>query len=323
VNITATNITHNSATITWAAQGNETAYLVSYQPQGGAVQEMYPTTNTAVLENLTGNTTYTVEIMADCGSDGQSVISDRYQFTTECDPFVVTMATPFVENFNSISSGIPACWNNEEGTTTDLSYRWNYNASGHEGNCVMFNSYYNSHKLTNFLKSKTLDLSQAVNGAELSFWLKYATATTDTTEGRFDLYLYTANDTVQLARNIRNVTEWTEYTYDISNYAGAGYDFVTLVFKGTSDYGSYNLYLDDVKVKALLPCHTPANVSVVGVSENSLTFGWDAVEGAVGYNVNYADSVGVAGQGLMDTTSVPSYTFTHLGLDTTIYICTS
>ena len=158
---------------------------------------------------------------------------------------IVPVSTfPWSEDFNSLTSGIPEDWNNSEGTTTSDSYKWNYYATGHDGACVRFNSYYNGEGNTNFLKTPMMNLP-AGKDMQLSFWYKNPAG------GDFSVYISNdGGDTYEtaLATGLTGATDWTEKIVDIPD----GFvNNVVIVFKGTSNYadGDAYIYLDDVAVE--------------------------------------------------------------------------
>ena len=250
-------ITTTSATIGWTNQNDD-------DPMGWIISlngvETSVTTNPYTFENLNASTSYTVKVRAACTTEDTSAWSDAVTFTTECGVVVVTDEEAFSEDFNSLTAGIPLCWDNSEGTTTTASYMWNYHATGVTGACVKFNSYLNSDGNTNMLKTPVLDLTQMETVPQLSFKYKNPTG------GDFSVYISTDGGTTYntaLATNLTNVSDWTTEEIDIRDLSA--YDQVVIVFKGTSNYGNGDayIYLDDVTVGAgPIPCLPPTNVTV-------------------------------------------------------------
>lgn len=153
-------------------------------------------------------------------------------------------AFPWSENFNGIASGIPAGWDNATGTTTNESYKWNYYATGHDGAGLRFESYYNSNGYTNFLKTPIMNLP-ADKDMQLKFWYKNPAG------GDFSVFI--SNDggltyETALATGLISASSWTEKTVSIPSVFK---DNVVIVFKGTSNCGSGDAFidLDDVTVQ--------------------------------------------------------------------------
>ena len=146
------------------------------------------------------------------------------------------------EDFTGLTSGIPADWDNSEGSTTSASYKWSYYNNGHDAApCLRFNSYMNSNNNTNFLKTPSMDFP-AGKTMQLIFWWKNPTG------GDFSVYISTDGGTTKTAlkEGLTGQSSWKEETIDLTGYEGASN--VTIHFKGTSNYGSGDayIYLDEV-----------------------------------------------------------------------------
>ena len=273
------SISSNEATITWTGD-EDGAWQVAYDttgfnPDAEGLTYVDVDENSIDLQDLTANTTYDVYIRSVCEDASYSAWSNMLQFKTLCDAYVVTEDDPFVETFNTLTSaaGIPDCWNNEEGTVTTASYRWNYYATGQTGACVRFNSYTASNGQTNMLKTPVLDLT-GVSTPMLSFSYKNPTG------GDFSVYLSTDGGvtyTTALATGMTGVSSWTRQELVLSDLENA--DNVVFVFKGTSNYGSGDayIYLDSVVVGMASGCLRPANVSLSSVSSDEATITWSNV----------------------------------------------
>ena len=265
VGVIDSTITQTSATIKWDDQ-NETAPANGWTILLNGTTEITATTNPFPLTGLTASTAYTVKVKANCSATDDSRYSDEITFHTECGTIVVTDENAFSEDFNDLTSGIPVCWDNSEGTTTDNSYKWNYSSSGATGACVRFNSYTNSSANTNMLKTPVLDLTQMTAIPQLSFKYKYPGYTySSTVVGNFSVFVSTdgGNTYTTAVLSEGHVDSWMDTTISLENLAA--YDQVVIVFKGTSDCGYTDdyIYLDDVVVgPGRIPCAAPTNVTV-------------------------------------------------------------
>ena len=105
-----------SATITWDAGNEETAWVLEYQVEGESTWTTENITGTPeyTLDNLTPVTTYTVRVKSDCG-DGMSGFK-TISFTTPC----AAEIAPYTEDFSSFSSGIGACWERFSGLASEV-----------------------------------------------------------------------------------------------------------------------------------------------------------------------------------------------------------
>jgi len=214
-------------------------------------------TASASFTGLTPNTTYYLSVRQDC--EAGEVLTAVVK--TPCEATEVTAETAFSENFNSLDSGIPSCWDNSEGTTTDDSYKWSSYSSGQSGKGLRFNSSYNSSGKTNFLAMPPLQLT--VDAALTFYWKNPSGGAGEV------LISKDGGDTkISLKNDLTSVSSWTKYEIDLSEYTG---EAVIIYFKGTSNYGSSTAYLDldEVAVTALPACRKVQSAAVKDVTENS------------------------------------------------------
>ena len=277
-NLATSNITSNSVTLSWASTGEE--WNVQYKKatdEGWTDVSSTVTTNPYTLTGLTASTAYQVRVRTYCDSSDQSEWTEAVSFTTDCGAI---SEFPYTENFNGISSGIPMCWNNTEGTTSTESYKWNYFATGHDGACVRFNSYNNYSGNTNMLKTPVMNFTSG-KAMQLVFWYKNPTA------GDFSVYI--SNDggatyTTELATGLTGASAWTKKEIILPN----GFtENVVIVFQGTSNYGSGDayIYLDDVTVQEAPSCIVPTGLTITNITSSGATLSWTS--DADDFNVRY------------------------------------
>ena len=269
VTVVDSTITTTTAVVAWTDNNNE-------EPANGWTllvngEEVAAPTNPFTLTGLTASTNYTVKVKANCGDDDESALSlDSATFATACDVMTITEENPFAENFNTLTAGIPLCWDNEEGTTTSASYRWNYYSTGYTGACVRFNSYSNSSNNTNMLKTPVLDLT-ALTTPRLTFQYKNPTG------GDFSVFVSTDGGetyTTELASGLTGASAWTPMTFALTELDA--YDQVVVVFQGTSNYGSGDayIYLDNVVVEETPACLVPTSLVLDTVTTTFFQMSW-------------------------------------------------
>lgn len=271
-----TTITINSAKVRWTAGGAETAWLVQYKKATDEEWlEIDAQNDTVPLSGLVASTKYEVRVAAKCSDTEVSPFCDAISFYTACD--VYTM--PFVENFNDLTAGIPICWDNEEGTITTASYKWNSYETGHEGKGLRFNSYSATNGQTNYLKTPVITVNEA---AVLSFWFKNPTG------GDFSIfYSVDGNENDTLAEGLTAVSAWTLKEIILPDSC-VGRN-IEVIFKGTSNYGSGDayIYLDDVKIDAVPACLKPENLAVSNIANHSVQLSWTAQNEETAWSVQY------------------------------------
>ena len=272
---TPSNITSNSATISWT--GGSGTFNVEYKKaseEEWTSKEANYSGTSVELDNLEANTSYQVRVQSICEGNVVSSWATK-SFETPCESVT---AFPFHENFNDLTTSgqIPGCWNNNDGTTTNDTYKWCYNSSyggGYEGKCVSFDSYSNSNGNTNFLKTPAMDFPTG-KVMQLRFMYKNPAG------GDFSVYISTdggATYTTPLATGLTGQSEWDEKEIILSDHIGQ--QNVVIVFKGTSNCG-YNqnnnrLYLDDVYVEEAPTCPKQNALHVTAVTSSSVTLDWN------------------------------------------------
>ena len=265
--LAVTDITVDSATIYWTSEaGNYNIYAL-----GDDTTLVANTTDTFyVFGELTPMTNYSYGVRAVCS--GIESLMRPINFTTAC----AIVAMPFSENFDGLTSGIPMCWDNSEGTTTSASYKWNSYATGHDGRGLRFDSYLNSTGNTNVLATPTITITEE---AQLSFWYMNPTG------GNFTVMVGIAGTTERttLANNLTGVSSWT--LAEIVLPDSLVNEDVIFYFKGTSNYGSGDayIYLDEIYVEEVPTCIPASNLSVTNIGGHTATINWDGE--AASYNV--------------------------------------
>ncbi len=304
-NLRVVDISDQGATIAWSATENpvNVYYKPGNTPDYILANNSPVTDSSFVLTGLNPNTSYNIYVACLC-DDGTEQATQAISFVTNCMTVVVTETEPFTEDFNSLTSGIPDCWNNREGSTTAESYKWNYNFNGQTGACVRFDSYVNSNGNTNFLKTPVLNLTAIVNPT-LSFSYRNPSG------GDFSVFLSTDGGLTYptaIVTNLISASEWTEVDYALPNINDG--ENVVIVFKGTSNYGTGDafIYLDNVSVGSGNSCAKPSTLRVTEITSNSIGISWQEAGTASSWNVAY----GPSGFTFSDSTVIESSTDTTL-----------
>ena len=300
--LTIGNIESNSVTLNWTSDADH--FNVQYKKVSDADWTDVSGTidaNSYTLPGLAPATDYQVRVRTYCDASDQSSWTDAVSFTTDC---VAVTEFPFTENFNGITAGVPICWSNSEGTTTNGDYRWSYCETGHDGACLRFNSFSNSTNNTNFLKTPVMNFPTGKT-MQLTFWYKNPTG------GDFSLFI--SNDGGEsygksLATGLTGTSAWTKEEIMLpAEYS----ENVVIVFKGTSNYGAGDayLYLDDVTVEELPSCIKPKDLAVSNITVNSATLNWTSE--ADKWNIQYKKTADADWTTIENVTEKP-YTLTGL-----------
>ena len=255
--------------------------------------------DTILLTGLNHSTSYQVYVRTNCGLE-VSAWSKAVSFQTSC----AILSIPFAENFSTLTAGIPACWDNTQGTTTTATSRFNYYLESATSNvCLRFNSYSNSSGYTNYLKTPQIAFA-ADEETVLSFKYKNPTG------GNYSVFLSTDGgltyvDTISTGLS---ATSWTTMTYIMPVFTTA--TNLQIVFKGTSNYGSGDayLYLDEINLYDRPTCYVPENITLSNLKDTAVTVTWVAGPDSQSYELEVTSVNGV------DTVSTVVKTATLTGL---------
>ena len=307
--VNASAASDSQINISWTKGDSETQWNVQYSSDGGSnwtsvnniTTVVDGTSCSASITGLTEQTTYQVQVQADCGGTQSKWVSAA-SVTTPC----AASSFPFSEDFTGLTSGnIPACWDNSEGTTATASYKWVYNNSGHDAApCVRFDSYNNSSGNTNFLKTPNVAVTE---NAIVNFWYKNPAG------GDFSVYYsIDGGERVLLASGLTGQTDWKEESYLLPPTA-VGHN-VMIIFKGTSNYanGTAYIFLDDVEIKAAPSCVKPSEVSGVATAYNQASISWTENNGKSAWKLQYSSN---NGDSWSDEISVAKNPYTLAGLE--------
>ena len=85
-NLHVSDVTTNSADVSWTSNGDETSWIVEYRASGDSVwQSVTATTNPYVLTGLNNATTYHVHVSANCGTELSNATANVNFTTLTCD----------------------------------------------------------------------------------------------------------------------------------------------------------------------------------------------------------------------------------------------
>ena len=224
--------------------------------------------------------------------------------TPSCDPIVVTATNPFTEGFESGVLG--DCWGNFSSGNAS----WTVSTGDYSSSTGAHSGTYNakithtSRGVVTLLTSPQFDIS-ALNNGQLNFW--YVNRSWSGDIDFLNVYYRTANaNTWTSLDSISDAhSTWTEATYTLPNTA------VQVAFEMIDDYG-YGVGIDDIYIGEAPTCMAVSDLTVIGVTANSVTLSWsDALNSGATYSV-YNGNGNVEATGLTDTT----YTVTGLTAET-------
>lgn len=266
--LSCSNITSNSATITWSSSA-EVSNVYVQEAGGGAfvLTGDSPVTGTSyTFNNLLPNTLYGVYVASVC--DSTEIASSVLSFTSDC---IALDTIPYTWDFESNNtSGVAAypmqaCWNRLNAPTTSL-YVSNVSVMAHSGSHSVYSIYPNDYVLV----MPTIDTSElSLNDLQLSFYAKSnygrsATLEVGVVNDPLDPTTFESIETIQLTIN------HSLYEVVFSYYSGSA-NHLAFRLNSSNDY----IVIDDVTLAAAPPCPKPFDFQCVSMSTNAVTLSWE------------------------------------------------
>jgi hypothetical protein len=273
--LTATNVTHNSATLGWTSNADEwnLQYKASAADEWETINNV---TNPYTLNGiLSANTTYAFKVQPVCGG-ASGDYSNQASFTTTITPKNLT----YTMGFETTESTEFADW-----TSNNLNSYSKVNANAKRSGSLGFAFYYQNslqHLITPPLNTPT--------GVRIEFYYKCSSATTS----------YQRSFKVGYSTNSNNVNDfiWDETatttngtTWELySNTFPANTRYIAIQVEVNSNYAGY-LYIDDIIIEAPAACEKPTNLisSTTGVDDliHKIQLSWTAGSTETAWDIKY------------------------------------
>lgn len=324
VNVQATGITSQAATLNWTEAGTATQWRVlrSTTPITNFAGTNPSTVNnpTITYNNLSPNTTYYFYVQSVCGGDYSAWSSTI--FTTICG----TASLPLQEGFTY--GEMPACWSFQQVTGSST---MNFVASGQNpfvspaaGSAMAqwASGSYQSGRQGRLVSPEISTVG--TNVLDVNFkWYHGSENPEAVTEGVQVQYSFdgtTWNNAPQglIPRYHNALSGWTDY--DVMIPAAGAHSSVYVGFLFTAG-GGRNCYIDEVNLRAASGCLAPANLAASDVTGNGATITWTEVGSANNWQIVVSD-VPLANPSSATPTNVSSTTYNLQNLNplTTYYL---
>lgn len=286
-----TNLTAGSADLNWTS-GGAANWNVEYGPTGftlGTGTKLNATNDTTSISGLSANTTYQFYVRDSCGVGDVSTYAGPYSFTTAC---LAVAVFPWIEDFETSTTSIPACWQNETGDDDDWIFR--SGSIGHGATvdhtlgtsagyyAGMDDSHSSANDTINNLLTPSFDLT-ALTVPRLKFYYYIGDDATLTSRLIIDVYDGTSWN-LGVATISYTQEAWLEFLLDLTPYKSST---TRIRFRGieTTDFNS-DVSIDDVTVEETPACPAPSALAVQTVTPGSATVYWTS-GGAASWNVQY------------------------------------
>ncbi|MDR1006710.1 MAG: fibronectin type III domain-containing protein, partial [Bacteroidales bacterium] len=274
--VTAENITHSSADITWESTGAD-SYQVLYLEWNGTTQNYVDATSSPIsLTGLMPCRDYIYTIRAICGSDTTD-FGPTAVFTTPSGPLPI----PYTDNFDTYGTGttiLPSCWTKINTYSSDRPY---ITTSGYSGNCLYF--YAGTAGTYNIAVMPAIDIAtNPINTLHATFMYK-GTYNTD------KLYVGVMTDptdasTFDTIATLNATTTWTEQDVYFASYADTGAHIAFLNgYTTTSAYG----YMDNLTIDLIPSCPPPTELFTSNITTTTADVSWNVANPSSSYNVLY------------------------------------
>ena len=291
--ITASNLTANSAEISWTAGGSETAWKLQYSTDGSnwtnANSGNDITTNPYTLSGLSANTTYYARVKAVCsGSDVSEWSSASAAFKTAC----AAEALPFSEDFSSAIT----CWKME-----DCVSNTGINSGAFRFAYPDYPQYLISPELEVSARPVVVEFSYKVYSSSNTetFAVGYSTTTREVSAFTFGTE--------------KNCTNTSYETY--SETLPAETKFVAIKYNSND---KYYLYIDDFSVDVAPTCPKPTAVTVSSVTAHTASVSWTNGGSETAWKLQ--TSTDGTNWGAEISASTKPFTLTDLEANTTYYV---
>lgn len=328
-NLTATNATTTSLTLTWTDALNTSATYSIYDMSDTSLLMSNVTGTTCVVNNLTAATTYTLGVQTNCGSDN----ADGFTTVTGTTPCEANTTFPWSEDFESYTANTgysgsltyafnAPCWLNEHitGSGTYLFEVSTYNTTGNATKQLRLPDMSNGTQTKLMLPAMDIP-----TGSTYQFVIdvfRNATGTSYTSEG-VRVYASTTGDitgATELGFLYRNCTQtdgnvvtaetasgWYTYEFTIP-FTGTCY----IILRGENQYGSAT-YLDNFIVREAPSCLPVSALTIDATTSSSLTLTWtDAINTSATYSIYDMSDTSLVASNISATT----YTVDNLDANT-------
>ncbi len=297
ISLNSTNVTYNSADISWTNRGTETNWTIQYklssQTNWDSAIVIQSTINSYSISGLTPLTTYNVRVKAVCaaGTD-ESFWTSPISFTTACG---LISSFPWIESFENTwiaATGVgnraaPQCWTVvDKGCTTNTTYWWHKGSNVNIAHSGIGYAYIPTDGATTPHNDWLITPQIVFTGNQrLSFWAKNSDSTT-TDVDEVAVFISNADislDTTGMYQDSTNMTgftqiftqtvpvgNWHQFEIDLSQYSGIRY----LAFVRKYNPNGDTLNLDDIEINPIISCFRPTGVIASNIATTNADISW-------------------------------------------------
>jgi hypothetical protein len=319
----ASQISSNSAVVSWLENGTATEWEVIYGTAGftlgvGGDTVTVLTDTFTTITGLSAVTSYDWYVRTVCGPNDTSALTSVSTFTTPCAPVIA----PFTESFDNTT--VPNCWSRYEATGSGWvfgtpGFSWNTSGcaastpSDHTGNSGNFAALdFSVPDAGVVLELPTVDVS-ALNIPMLSFYFQMCgQGYSPLNELYIEAFDGTTWNVVTLIQ--QGTSGWEKFEFIVSSSI-FNTNQVKLRFRaedggGTQFYG--DMAIDDVSIIEAPTCPDPTNLTVTATTATTASLSWTENGPATNWRIEYGAPGFTPGTGTFTSLVSNPYTLTGL-----------
>ncbi|MBK9213976.1 MAG: fibronectin type III domain-containing protein [Saprospiraceae bacterium] len=342
-NLGTSSVGSTSATLTWNAIPGASSYEVQYRAgNSGTWTTLVVTTNSLTLTNLSSCNTYHFCVRTLCNPYGTSTWSYNYSFNTYCPPAVCTTAPTGLSVSNIGANSAVLNWGAVAGANYyEIQYRLN------NGQWVVVNSNTNSLSLTGLTGCSTYHFCvRAVcsTGIYSTWSYNYSfnttcvphyctTAPTGLGVSNVGLTSSTLNwasvsgaTAYEIQYRQSSTSNWISVvtiTNSINLTSLSGCASYQYCIRAVCGYGTYSPWSYAYSWATTCPppscTWAPTNLSTYNNTNNAINLQWQAVTGAISYQIQYR--IGTSGTWLYANANTNAIALSGLSFCSNYYIC--
>ncbi len=308
-NLAVSNITSNSAVLTWEDVNNTGAsYFIYYDEQ--VIATVPAGTYTYSATGLAGNTEYTFAVAASCAADDASA-AKAITFRTEC---AIISSLPWEDGLEEVPDGsyqMPYCWAKYNGGVSNYPYSYTSYARTGSRSLYFYFSTYGTYPDAEYAILPQVDVTTLpMNQNMVSFWMRTSNLTATNVEvgtmsDPTDPTTFTSVSTLEAPAATGT---YTRYLVKLTN-APATDAYVAIKINKPSAY--VTIYVDDVVLDQMPSCWPVLNLAAAPTAPDAAILTWEGSEdnpATTTYSV-YKDGV------LVSDNAVSPFTVTDLLLE--------
>ena len=285
------NISADSATISWNPGGTETQWNIQWGNSGftlGSANSDTTSFTSYSIDSLNASSAYDFYVQAVCPPNDTSVWSGPYTFITtiqgpygvDCSGGSGNPGSVFLDDLEAQGT-----WTGDFGTLNGL---WRVNSGGttstgtgpnnaHNGNSYFYYETSGTNPTTGTIISPLIDLAFAANDAELSFWLHAYGATIGTLEvgvgntpaGPFNT-IFTSTGQIQSS----NGDPYQNVGINIANYIGQQI-YLSFTYTSGSTFTG-DIAIDLIEIQSCLSCPAPSGLTLNNLAADTVNVSWSS-----------------------------------------------